>query len=247
MKKTVFLLIFLLGRIAHAGFDFAPIIANLAPSGQGATASFTVTNLDATKLPVQISIVAREPDIDGKEVYKESEAVSRLFRIFPEQVVLDPKGSRTVRVSYIGSPQVKSELSFRIIAEELPIDLDDPNRVYTKAIAKISMSTRYIGSLYVTPPGAKPDIVIDAKKSETASEGLIFNITNKGTAHQVYRKPTVRVISQASGSELVLADEYIKPLLSQNILAGRSRRYSLPWPKGLAPGPMKVTIDASKE
>src|SRR5262249_12935168 len=148
--------------------------------------------LDNTKLAVLVTIVPREPDLDGKEVYKESDEIADIFKIFPEQIVLEPKGRqgsvRSVIVSYKGKPQIKSEMSFRIIAEELPVDLDDPNKKYTKPIAKITLSTRYVGSLYVTPQSAKPDIVIEAKKSETASQNLILNITNKGSGHQVYRK-----------------------------------------------------------
>ena len=247
MKKIVVLLFFLVGSVAKAGFDFAPIIATLASSGQSATESFNVSNLDATKLAVQITIVPREPDIDGKEDYKESDKIDEVFRIFPNQLILDPKSVRTVRVTYIGDPQIKSELAYRIIAEELPVDLDDPNKKYTKPVAKITLSTRYIGSLYVTPKGAKPDIVIEAKKSETASKSLIVNITNKGTTHQVYRKPTVKVLSQINGKEFLLTEEEIKPLISQNVLAGHTRRFTLPWPKDLAPGPMKVTVEAAKE
>ena len=118
MKKIVFFLPFFVGCFAHAGFDFAPIIATLGPSGQSAEESFNVTNLDATKLAVQITIVPREPDLDGKEDYKESDKIDELFRVFPNQLVLDPKSVRTVRVKYIGDPQIKSELAFRIIAEE---------------------------------------------------------------------------------------------------------------------------------
>src|SRR5690349_9088457 len=96
--------------LAHASFDFAPIIANLTPSGAGATISFTVSNPGDTKIPVQVSIVAREPDENGKENYADSDTVNEMFRIFPAQLVLDPRQSRTVRVSYVGSPKVKNEM-----------------------------------------------------------------------------------------------------------------------------------------
>ncbi|MGZ3795078.1 MAG: fimbrial biogenesis chaperone [Pseudobdellovibrionaceae bacterium] len=247
MKRAILPMIFFIGSIARAGFDFAPIISNLAPSGQGATTSFTVTNAEPTKLAVQVTIVPREPDINGKEEYKESDKIDETFRIFPSQLVLEPKESRTVRVTYIGNSQVTSELAYRIIAEELPVDLDDPSKVYTKAVAKITISSRYIGSLYVTPKTAKSEIVVEAKQSETASTNLILDITNKGTAHQVYRKPIVKVFSKATGKEIQLAEDDIKPLMSQNVLAGRTRRFNLPWPKALAPGPVKVTLDVTKE
>lgn len=247
MKAGLLTFIVLFSKMTLAGFDFAPIVASLNTNGPGATTSFTITNLDPTKLAVQVSIVAREPDIDGKEDYKESDKVNEMFRIFPSQIVLEPKGVRTVRVTYIGPSQLKSELPFRIIAEELPVDLDDPSKVYTKPVAKITMSTRYIGSLYVTPASAKPDIQIDAKRSETKATDLVVEVTNKGTAHQVYRKPIVKVLSKSTGKELTLSDEDAKPFIGQNVLAGKTRRYSIPWPKGLDSGPLKVMLEVPKE
>lgn len=238
---------FVISSHSFAGFDFAPVIANVAPAGQGATTSFTVTNLDVTKLAVQVTIVPREPDLDGKENYKESDKIDEIFRIYPSQLVLDPKGSRTVRVTYTGTPDIKSELAFRIIAEELPVDLDDPSKVYTKAVAKITLSTRYIGSLYVTPKLAKPDVKIVATRSSTTPPTLTLEITNVGTAHQVYRKPIVKVAPQSGGKEIQLSEEETKPLMSQNILAGFTRRYNLPWPKEISSSSVKVTVEPNKE
>lgn len=246
---TILLLLVFGPLQSMAGFDFNPIIANLAPSGSGATASFTVTNLDTTKLAVQITMVLRKPDENGKEDFteKESDKIEENFRIFPNQLILDPKGSRTVRVTYIGEPNIKSEIAYRIIAEELPVDLDDPNRKYTKPVAKISISTRYIGSLYVTPKTAKSDIVIEGKKSETASNQLEIHVTNKGTAHQIYRNPVVKVVSISNGKEVVVPDPDTKELKSQNVLAGMKRVFRVPWPKELAAGSVKVILDSTKE
>jgi fimbrial chaperone protein len=204
--------------------------------------------MENVKLAVQVSIVPREPDVNGKEDYKESEKIDEMFRIFPNQIVLEPKGVRTVRVTYTGTPQIGSELAFRVIAEELPIDLDDPKKAYTKAMAKITLSTRYIGSLYVTPKSAKPEIVAEAKKSETDSKMMILTVNNKGSLHQVYRKPSLKVTSTTSGQEFQFPESELKNLTSQNVLAGRSRVYSLPWPKDIpADGPLKVTLDAGPE
>lgn len=233
---------------AQAGFDFAPIIATLTPSGQSATASFVVTNMETTKLAVQITIVPREPDVNGKEEYKESEKTDEMFRIFPNQIVLEPKAVRTVRVSYIGTPTIGSELAFRIIAEELPVDLDDPKKVYTKAMAKITLATRYIGSLYVSPKSAKAEIVAEAKPSKEDPTKMVLSINNKGSLHQVYKKPSLKVLSTTNGKEFIFPDAQLVPLTSQNVLAGRTRVYNLPWPKELpTDGPVKVTLDAGPE
>lgn len=236
-----------LSQIACAGFDFNPIIATLSPSGAGASFAFNCVNPGDTKVPVQITIVPREPDEDGKEDYKESDKVDEMFRIFPAQIILNPRETRTVRVSYVGDAKITTQLAFRIIAEELPVDLDDPNKVYTKAVAKIGISTRYIGSLYVTPAGAKPDVKVEARQSETAVSDLLLNVNNKGTANLVLRKPVLKIRSLVNGKEIELSGDTVKDLVNQNILAGRVRRFKLPWPKELPPGGLKVTLNVSQE
>lgn len=237
----------LTGRAAFASFDFSPIIANLAPSGAGATASFVVNNYGDNKIPVQVTIVARDPDLFGKEDYKETDKVSEMFRIFPDQVVLNPKETRTIRITYIGSPKVSSELPFRIIAEELPVDVDDPKKVYKKAVARISIATKYIGSLYVTPAGSKPEVAIEVKQSAESAKKMILTIKNKGSSHQVIRKPVLKLQSLTGGKEVVLENTELKDLLNQNVLAGKERKFNLDWPKSLPAGPVKATLDLAKE
>lgn len=243
----VFLFSMLISKTTFAAFDFNPIIATFTPSGQGSTVSFTVTNSDTVKIPVQVSIVPREPDIKGDEVYKESEKVDDMFRIYPNQLVLNPKESRTIRITWIGNSKTNVEIPFRIIAEELPVDVDDPNKVYTKAVAKIGLATRYIGSLYVTPNGVKPDVLVEAKQTEGAKPSLELNLTNKGGAHQVLRQPVLKVQSVAGGKEVTINGEDVKTLINQNILPGRQRRFTLAWPKNLPVGPVKVKLELAKE
>lgn len=240
---------------AYAAFEFSPIITTLAPSGPEASTSMTVSNPGDTKIPVQVTIVAREPNEEGKEVYAESDAVSDMFRIFPGQVVLNPKETRTIRVTYVGSPKIKSEMAFRVIAEELPVDVSDPNKVYKKAVANVTIAIKYVGSLYVTPAGAKPELQVEAKKSETApakkgdkvSEQLVVIVTNKGTTHLVVRKPTLKIQSLVDNSEVIFQENDLPSFNNLNILAGKTRKFVLDWPKKLPVGAVKASFDLPKD
>lgn len=255
MSRILFSILLVLGTsAAHAAFDFSPIISTLTPSGPGATASFTVANPGDTKIPVQLTIVAREPDENGKETYVETEAISEMFRIFPGQLILNPKETRTVRVSYVGTPKVKNELAFRVIAEELPVDVSDPNKVYNKAVANVTIAIKYIGSVYVTPPGAKSEIQIEAsaveksvKKSDGTNKDLMIVVTNKGTTHEVMRKPVLRLQSLANNAEVILQANELPTMTNLNILSGKTRKFTLDWPKNLPVGAVKASFDLSKE
>src|SRR6185312_4535317 len=172
-------------------------------------------------------------------------------------LILNPKETRAVRVSYVGTPKVKTELAFRIIAEELPVDVSDPKKVYKKAVANVNIAIKYVGSLYVTPSGAKSELVLEATSAEAPKDKagkdsddhkkLLLVVTNKGTLHEVIRKPVLKLQSQVDKSEVVLQAAEIPTLTNLNILAGKVRKFTLDWPKKLPVGPVKASFEAVKE
>ncbi len=266
MFRTAALILIIAGATsAHAAFEFSPIISKLAPSGPEASTTFNVSNSGDNKIPIQVTIVARDPDETGKEVYAENEDISDMFRIFPAQMVLNPKETRAIRVSYVGTPKLKSELAFRIIAEELPVDVTDPKKVYKKAVANVSIAIKYVGSLYVTPPGAKSEMLLEAQPvdqevpvtgGKTAGKGkvttvtekvLVLTVTNKGSTHEIIRKPILKLQSLADKSEIVLQGAELPTLANLNILAGKTRKFILTWPKTLPVGPLKASFEVAKE
>lgn len=231
---------------SQAAFDISPIIVKMAPSGAGATSSITLINADDNKTPVQVGIYKREPGPDGKEDYTKLKDNGELFQIFPSQLILNPKEKRTVRITYVGDPKVQSELAFRVIAEEFPINVSDPNRVKNRAVASISIATKYVGSLYVTPPGAKPDLIIEANPQKTASgTDMVLTMQNKGTTHTILRSPQFKIV--ANNKEFEMPKDLAAKIGTNNILAGRSRQFTIPWPSNVPVGPVKVSVDMPKQ
>jgi fimbrial chaperone protein len=243
-----FLFILFFAGIAQASFEFTPILATLTPSGSGASASYQAINSTNGKVAIQIAIVAREPNQKGDEVYKESDEVDEQFKIFPSQLVLNAGESRTVRITYIGPQKFTTEKAFRVLAEELPVDLEDPNKKVNKAVARINITTKYVGSLYVTPAGAAPKVEVEAKASEGAkNQMLVVTVKNPGTAHVMLKSPTLKIQPQKGGTETQLTGTDLKDLAGQNVLAGKSRVFEVPWPKNVPVGAMKASLDWAKE
>ena len=225
-----------------------PIIATVTPAGPGATVSFTLTNSSDSKTPIQVAIYRREPDIDGKEKYEESKDSGELFQIFPAQVILNPKEQRTLRVTYVGDPKLKEELAFRIIAEEFPINVTDPKKIIKKAVASIAVMTKYVGSLYVTPLGKQADMQVEASmKKSGANTQMELLMKNKGTEHFILKNPKITVVTTSDGKAYSMPIESINAIGTQNVLAGRTRRFTIPWPKDVPQGAVKVTIDLAKK
>lgn len=241
-------LISLLGQSTFAAFDLAPIISTVTPSGPGATASFTVTNSSDSKTPIQVAIFKREPDLEGKEKYEDSKDSGELFQIFPAQLILNPKEKRTIRVTYVGDPKLKEELAFRIIAEEFPINVSETKKDMKKAVASIALMTKYVGSLYVTPVGTQPDLVVQASLVKEKNEPqMVLVMQNKGTEHFILKQNKFTVTAGSDGKTYPLPAETVASIGTQNILAGRSRKFTVPWPKGIPVGAVKINLDLTKK
>jgi fimbrial chaperone protein len=244
IKTVLISLCFLIGfQHAFAAFEISPVIASVAPSGPDASVSLTVTNPGDQKTPIQISIFHRNPDLNGNEKYEDSKDVGELFQIIPSQLILNPKEKRTIRITYVGDPKIKVEQAFRVISEEFPINVTDPEKVKKKAVASISIMSKYVGSLYVKPLGTVPDVSIQSSITKDKKLELIFE--NKGTEHFLTKDTKYKVTLVSGKKEFPLPLESIQAIGVQNILSGKSRKFTIPWPNGIPREAINIAIDKS--
>jgi fimbrial chaperone protein len=244
-KKLVFIgLFFFLGlNSAFAAFDISPIIVSVSPSGPDATASLTVSNSGNQKAPLQISIVNRNPDINGVENYEDSKDTGELFQIMPSQLILNPNEKRTIRITYVGDPKIKTEQAFRVISEEFPINVTDADKVKKKAVASIAIMSKYIGSLYVKPFGTAPDLSIQAEMTKDKKLELTFE--NKGTEHAILKDIKYKAILKSNKKEFPFPFESVQAIGVQNVLSGKNRKFTIPWPNGIPKEALNIVIDKS--
>lgn len=246
--KALILAIFLgalaLVPTARASFDMSPIMATVEPTGSAATASFVVQNGSSTKVPVQISIVARDPAPDGTERYTETAEADDDWQIYPPQLVVGPGEKRTVRVTWMGNASPKKELAFRIIAEELPLNVDEPEKKLRVAEAKVQLSTKYVGSIYVAPKGVKPLLTYRAAR---VGDHLVLDVENTGTAHQVLKSGKLKLANLGGPRTVEMFWKDLVPLYGANILPGKTRHFVLPWPGMLSAGPIKASLELDQE
>jgi fimbrial chaperone protein len=235
------LFLFLLGVNPAFAFKLLPISRTFAPSGAGATQSYQVVNDSNEKLAVSVSMYERQVDLTGKESYKGADDD---FLVYPPQILLQPGAQQTVKVTWVGEAQPPKELAYRMIAEQVPVDLDKPQANVTKPVGQIKVLLRYIGSVYVRPANVQPDVVLEAiapqKKANGANE-LAFTLSNRGTAHAVLKNLQLHL--SAGSTKVDLKPEQLKDVSGANILAGNKRRFVIPWPDGLPVGSVTATFD----
>jgi len=207
-------------------FRFSPFRARFAPSGPGANQLFSVENNADTPATVQISVVTREADVDGTE---KNSAAENDFAIYPAQLILQPGEQRSVRIQWLGAPDLKTERAYRVVAEQLPVNLnrDQPHT------SQVKFLTTYRAALFVTPAGLSQEVVLDffGREYDTQHDKFIEVVFhNRGTQHALLRDLKLEMKDDANHTVTLSGEKQLQGLTGEGVLTGHRRRFLLPWP-----------------
>ena len=228
--------LWLFGIPAARAFKLVPITMEFEPAGRGASRVFHVENDSDEQVAIQVSILTRTMSLDGKEVNTPEEDD---FIVYPTQILLKPRQVQAVRVKWVGNARPEREIAYRILAEQLPINLTKSEETG----AEIKLVLRYLGSIYIVPKGSKPNIVIDSLIPQAVEKGerkLAITFHNRGAAHSVLRN--LKLTLRSEGKTVNLESEQLEGVSGENILAGSKRRFLLPWPPELPNGPIEASF-----
>lgn len=241
MKTKVFLLAiissFCLMIPPVFSFQLNPISQIFSPKGSKATRTYRIVNSANKPIAVEVSVMKREINVLGQETLSPADGD---FVIYPAQILMDAKSTQSVRVTWVGESTPRSELSYRLIAEQLPISLASKSEkpgLLDKTTAAVSVLMRYAGSLYVRPDSVISDVVLLETKLERDNKGekwLTIHLKNQGTARHFFEKTKLMVT--VSGKSVMLQDEALSVIDGQIILANGERRFRIPWPTDLPEG-----------
>ena len=222
--------------VSAQAFRFEPISQDFAPSGPGASHVFRVTNTMNERIAVRVSVRPRRIERDGVEVQGPE---AQEFLVYPRQMLLDPGAARSIRVRWEGASAPQIEQAFRIIAEQVPVDF---GREQPAQGAGIRLTYRYEGALYVVPPGASPDLRLDAARivERGGERALVVEITNAGTRRTLLHE--ARLTISTSSGETVLGPQDLPGMAGENMLAGSTREFVVPAPDGLPTGALDAEL-----
>ena len=247
MKRSIYLvltfLFLILMRVNPAlAFQLRPMSQVFAPSGSGATRTYQIVNNQEKRIAVEVTVVERQMSLDGAETYQPAEDD---FLIYPTQMILEPGAVQVVRVSWLGDPLPEQELAFRLVAEQLPINLVDPNQANpVQPVGQVQISLRYLGSLFVRPEGVQASVQLESAVAHTDSHGapaIAITFANTGNGRASLRDLSVNLTVQ--GQTVTLSPEQLKDMTGTTILPGSSRRYILAWPETLPQGSITATFN----
>ena len=229
------LVVALITPVTAYAFKLVPMSVKMAPSGRGATESFVVDNSGAKPIAVEMKVFVRSMTEDGEDILTEEEDD---FVVFPSQMVIMPGESQVVRLQWLGQQDPERELAYRLIAEQLPLNLDeeviDGGRIY--------VLFRYVASVYIVP---KRRLHADVKITDAYIEGgevnqLVVFAKNEGTKHSILRD--ARLTLKSSTGSFELGSEQLPGLAGANILVGHTRKFVLPAPAGSQAGALDAEL-----
>lgn len=195
---------------------------------------FTVKNPTNKPVAVKFSVL-RLVDTDNN---KEERVASPNVNYYPAQFILDANSSKNVRVSYLKKTLPQIEEVYRVLADELNVNVEDrePTKAEDGKIkAEIKMRFSYAGLLFVKDSKAKANLKIENFKS--LSDGTTeITIANNGTASALFNTTQYNLKVIISGKEYILNDNDLKSAEFRRILPNKSNRYVLKHIKSLPKG-----------
>jgi fimbrial chaperone protein len=209
-------------------FNFTPIDATLRPAGSGATQTFSVENPSPGPVAVEITMHTREMTPGGEDVLASAE---NLFTVYPSQLILQPGARQSIRVQWTGPAELEQERAFRLIAEELPIQLGEES----EEGAGLDLLVRYVASIYVQPQGTEARLSIEPEATE---DGVVLVVRNQGTMRAVLRDEDYAIYADGEAIELDAAQS--EALSAVNVLAGHVRRLPIPDSQDLVDSALEV-------
>jgi fimbrial chaperone protein len=240
-----------------SGYTVTPNLLTLRTTGDESSAFLELENKEMKAAAVEITIQEHHKDIDGKTVGgKEADDD---FIIYPSQLVMIPGDEVGVQLRWIGEPALSAERAYTLVTREVPIPrkaAEEPEPS-TGIHLDVKILMNYEVRVYVTPPGAKPKVVVEsvAERTQPAGSGpgtaesaqLEIILANQGTAHRSLLNMALVLVpldptgAPLTGRAVTLAARDV-PAMKPHLLAGERRRLLIPRPAGLSPGPVRVTL-----
>jgi fimbrial chaperone protein len=180
---------------------------------------FYLENDSDQPIAIQASLAKREMTVDGLE---SNPKAGDELTLYPSQLIIPPNEKRSIKVTWVGKTLPEKELSYRLIAEQLPIELEKSK----KNKARIKVLLRYVAALYIAAEDYSSAISIS--KVEADEKNISLTVENKGKKHQVLSNLTLNFSGSAADGkkkDITLTAEELKGMSGENVLAESTRTF----------------------
>ena len=216
-------------------YQLSPLNVTYAPSGADSAKVYTITNDSDSPVAIEVRAEQRIIDIDGNEVNQDGSAY---FSIQPSRMIIPGNTTQLVRVQYRGPQTVTSEMSFRIISEQIPMPQGAQDQ---EAGQMISFLFVYSTSAYVRPSRVIESVSESVEYTDDGKLEII--IENTGSVHQMLNSLEITLHGD-DGSIYTLTEDELAPISGKNLLTDSRLRTIIDIPESLS-GADEITADVS--
>jgi fimbrial chaperone protein len=217
MKRNILFTIFcFLISLNTYAFKFSPMSTSIGIAPSKNSTLFYLENDSDQPIAVTASLLKREMNVEGVETNKK---IDGELMVYPSQLIIPPNEKRSVKVTWTGKTAPTAEIAYRLVAEQLPIELDKNK----KQKASIKVLLRYVAALYVEAEDFSSDVTL--KKMDVDDKNVSFLINNAGKKHQILANMTMKVSGK---KDIELTSEDLKGMTGENVLGVSERVFRFP-------------------
>lgn len=206
-------------------YQLSPLNVTFSPTGADSAKVYTITNDSDAPIAIEVTAEQRILDIDANEVNQDASAY---FSIQPSRMIIPADTSQLVRVQYRGPSTVTRELSFRIVAEQIPM----PRGAQEAAEGQmISFLFVYSTSAYVRPSRVVESVATSVGELEDGRLEIV--VENTGSVHQMLNSLSITLTGD-NGASYSLTEAELEPLAGENLLTNTRLRTIIEKPEVLS-------------
>lgn len=208
------------GNVCAGTFSVTPVRIFADPRDRAV--AVTVTNEGDQELVMQADLFSWSQRANGEDNLVPTEDLV----LSPPILKLPPKARQVVRLALIGAPKSERQLTYRMIAREVP-------EVKSQENVQLQIALAFSIPVFITPPKAKADLGCTIRRA--APDAVNIECENHGNA---YAMPRDFALNTASGQRVAGRDN------GGYLLPGTKRTFELKASVGgtIAPGQYRLLV-----
>lgn len=207
------------GIFSAQAMGVSPIVLDMSTMGNK-TSQLTVTNDNATPMPVEIIVSRVELNEKGEMT---STPAGDEFLIFPPQAMVSAGGSQVFRIQWVGDPQIKTSQSYTFSVNQVPLAMPEGK-------SGVQVVFNFACVVNVSPANGTSGINIVRAAVGKDEKGKLrpeVVVSNPGNIHAKLTDATV-TLSSGSWSQTLTPEQLHQKMGVGLVQPGKTRRFLLP-------------------
>lgn len=218
---------------AVAAFRVEPDLVTFDIASGEKTANLEVENIGEGPIAVQLAVLERELDINGK-LNSASHKVNKDFIIYPSEIIVYPGKKASVQLAYKPKEKVVADKMYTLYSTEVLIPVAEEEEVVDGVSLGLPTVISYYGTIFLDT-GKKGKLTFVSSK-EIGNDEVELIVENSSAGRVITKNLAVK-----TSTDLIKGFSGVK----NSIMPGQRRRLTFKYRRPLTAGEVKFIYDAS--